>query len=186
MQTQRMIATLVATLGCALTLSACNDASKSARERETRTTAALDTRIASPQTNASSAALPDAVPVPPASSSAIVTGAVEAPSKSAETPVAFAKPEATGGEGASAPGADQPTSPSSSESGKSGVDSAATNPMGTLDKEEQSKSMPMAGQGNNHSSPALEQGAGAQGTNAESTNAQAASVQNANGDAPRQ
>jgi len=44
----------------------------------------------------------------------------------------------------------------------------------------------MAGQGNNHSSPALEQGAGAQGTNAESTNAQAASVQNANGDAPRQ
>jgi hypothetical protein len=35
-------------------------------------------------------------------------------------------------------------------------DSAASTPMGTLTKEEASKSMPMAGQGNNHSSPALD------------------------------
>jgi hypothetical protein len=36
------------------------------------------------------------------------------------------------------------------------VDSAALDPKGTLDKDEESKSMPMAGHGNNHSSPALE------------------------------
>jgi len=35
-------------------------------------------------------------------------------------------------------------------------DSAATAPMEKLTKAEESKSMPMAGQGNNHSSPALE------------------------------
>lgn len=36
-------------------------------------------------------------------------------------------------------------------------DSRATQPMGNLDASEESKSMPMAGQANNHSSPALEQ-----------------------------
>lgn len=35
-------------------------------------------------------------------------------------------------------------------------DSPATRPMGNLDGKEESKSMPMAGQANNHSSPALE------------------------------
>jgi hypothetical protein len=35
-------------------------------------------------------------------------------------------------------------------------DTAANSPMGTLTKEEASKSMPMAGQGNNHSSPSLD------------------------------
>ncbi len=35
-------------------------------------------------------------------------------------------------------------------------DSASTGPMQKLSKEEESKSMPMAGQGNNHSSPALD------------------------------
>jgi hypothetical protein len=35
-------------------------------------------------------------------------------------------------------------------------DSAATDPKGALSKGEESKSMPMAGHGNNHSSPALE------------------------------
>jgi len=35
-------------------------------------------------------------------------------------------------------------------------DSKSTGPMEKLTKEEESKSMPMAGQGNNHSSPALE------------------------------
>jgi len=35
-------------------------------------------------------------------------------------------------------------------------DTAANTPMGTLTKEEASKSMPMAGQSNNHSSPSLD------------------------------
>ncbi len=35
-------------------------------------------------------------------------------------------------------------------------DSASTAPMEKLSKDEESKSMPMAGQGNNHSSPSLE------------------------------
>ena len=35
-------------------------------------------------------------------------------------------------------------------------DTASNTPMGTLTKEEASKSMPMAGQGNNHSSPSLD------------------------------
>jgi hypothetical protein len=35
-------------------------------------------------------------------------------------------------------------------------DSAATDPKGELSKSEESKSMPMAGHGNNHASPALE------------------------------
>lgn len=43
-------------------------------------------------------------------------------------------------------------------------DSPATDPKGTLSAQEESKSMPMAGHGNNHSSPAL-------GTDAKSTDA---------------
>jgi hypothetical protein len=35
-------------------------------------------------------------------------------------------------------------------------DTPSNTPMGTLSKEEASKSMPMAGQGNNHSSPSLD------------------------------
>jgi hypothetical protein len=35
-------------------------------------------------------------------------------------------------------------------------DSAATNPQGTMSKEQESKSMPMAGQGGSHSSTALD------------------------------
>jgi hypothetical protein len=37
-------------------------------------------------------------------------------------------------------------------------DSPATNPTATLTKEKESNSMPMAGQGNNHSSESLEPG----------------------------
>lgn len=35
-------------------------------------------------------------------------------------------------------------------------DTAANTPMGTLTKDEEAKSMPMAGQANNHSSPSLD------------------------------
>lgn len=40
--------------------------------------------------------------------------------------------------------------------GETAKDTASNTPMGTLTKEEASKAMPMAGQGNNHSSPSLD------------------------------
>jgi len=40
--------------------------------------------------------------------------------------------------------------------GGQGVDSKATHPMAPLSKEKEVNSMPLAGQGNNHSSPSLE------------------------------
>jgi len=40
--------------------------------------------------------------------------------------------------------------------GGQGVDSKATQPMAPLSKEKEVNSMPLAGQGNNHSSPSLE------------------------------
>lgn len=49
-----------------------------------------------------------------------------------------------------------PPAPSAGDAAGAAKDSAATDPKGTLNKEEESKSMPMAGHGNNHSSPALE------------------------------
>ncbi len=56
-----------------------------------------------------------------------------------------------------APPATQPPPPPSGgvNPAETARDSAATDPMGTLSKAEESKSMPMAGHGNNHSSPAL-------------------------------
>jgi hypothetical protein len=49
-----------------------------------------------------------------------------------------------------------PPAPTAGDSAVTAKDSAATDPKGTLNKQEESKSMPMAGHGNNHSSPALE------------------------------
>src|SRR4029079_5470767 len=91
MQTHRIIASLVVTFGCALTLSACNDTSKNAADRAARTTAALDPRVTTTPNATSTNTLPAAVPVPPAESSPVITGAIPAPATSAETPVGFAK-----------------------------------------------------------------------------------------------
>lgn len=49
-----------------------------------------------------------------------------------------------------------PPPPTAADAAATAKDSAATDPKGTLGKEEESKSMPMAGHGNNHSSPSLE------------------------------
>jgi hypothetical protein len=97
----------------------------------------------------------------------VVTGAVEASDASSETPVALAKPEpstadvATPGATLSPSASPEASAPASSgpDESKAGIDAPATDPLGTLTPEEQSKSMPMAGHGNNHSSPSLEQGA---------------------------
>lgn len=48
--------------------------------------------------------------------------------------------------------------PRGADSASTAKDSAATDPKGALTKEEESKSMPMAAHGNNHSSPSLEPG----------------------------
>ena len=51
-----------------------------------------------------------------------------------------------------------PTPPVSGSASAAGTakDSPATDPKGTLSKEDESKAMPMAAHGNNHSSPSLE------------------------------
>jgi type IV pilus biogenesis protein CpaD/CtpE len=46
--------------------------------------------------------------------------------------------------------------PQATTSGPTAQDSKATNPTGALDKREEQNAMPMAGHGNNHSSPSLE------------------------------
>ncbi len=56
------------------------------------------------------------------------------------------------------PATPPPTTPDTNAEAR-GKDTAASNPMGTLSKEQESSSMPMAGQANNHSSPSLEPGA---------------------------
>jgi hypothetical protein len=158
MQTTRIIGAVV----CAFMMSACNDVSRSANEAaDARNTASLSPRHETQET------LPQAVPVPPASSSAVVTGNADAPVASAETPVGTsARPDpsapvsAATDSNAPAPGSDTPPTASSNPDGtKTSTDSAATTPAEPLTREEESKSMPLAGHGNNHSSPALEQGA---------------------------
>lgn len=49
-----------------------------------------------------------------------------------------------------------PPSTTGVDSGTTAKDSPSTHPAGTLSKDEEAKSMPMAGHGNNHSSPSLE------------------------------
>ena len=47
--------------------------------------------------------------------------------------------------------------PKAESSGPTARDAKETDPLGQLDKREEQNAMPMAGQGNSHSSPALEQ-----------------------------
>lgn len=50
-----------------------------------------------------------------------------------------------------------PVPPPTVDAGARAVDSPATRPMDSLSQEKEVNSMPLAGQGNNHSSPSLEQ-----------------------------
>ena len=56
------------------------------------------------------------------------------------------------------PPAPPATSSTGTDTSATAGDSRATNPMGTLSKGEESKSMPMAGQAGSESSPSVEQG----------------------------
>ena len=49
-----------------------------------------------------------------------------------------------------------PAQPTADDGSGTAKDTAATDPKGTLTKSEESKAMPEAGHGNNHSSPSLE------------------------------
>lgn len=160
MKTNRIIGMLF----CALTLAACNDVSHEvsrAPNADDQATGGSKTMVASSQeSQQSSSTLPEAVPVPPASSSPIVSGQAQEPMTSTETPVTMANaaastteptmPETSGSTSAA-------SEASTASSGAPGTDSAATQPLSTLNTEEQSKSMPMALHGNNHSSPSVEQ-----------------------------
>ena len=89
------ITRIVGTLSCALALAACNDVSHVSRTPNTTDQAADSaskaTVAAQQETQRSSSMLPEAVPVPPASTSPVVTGEVEEPKTSTETPVTMAK-----------------------------------------------------------------------------------------------
>ena len=76
------------------------------------------------------------------------------PSSSASTSTASTAPRAEAPASAAAP-APMPA-PKSDAAGPTATDSAKTEPTGALNKTEEQTQMPMAGHGNNHSSPALE------------------------------
>jgi hypothetical protein len=165
---------IIGTLLYALALAACNNASQ---PRDQATDSASTATVASSQKiqDQSSATLPEAVPVPPASSSPIVNGQAPEPAMATETPVAVASADAPTTTGSSTPEtsssvaatsdtsssaqapAEGPAPRSNQEQAKGGTDSAATEPLGALNADEQSKSMPMALHGNNHSSPSVDQ-----------------------------
>lgn len=85
---------------------------------------------------------PPAPTAPSSASSAVDTTPSAPPSPPATTPAAVLPPP--------------PAAPAAGDAAASAIDSPATDPKGTLSKAEESKSMPMAGHGNNHSSPSLD------------------------------
>lgn len=99
--------------------------------------AALSLGACSDQKITTTAAAPELLPAQPA------------PPAVATPPVALPPlPSVNAGDATAAPASERPTG--------TAVDSPATDPKGTLTKEEEAKAMPMAGHGNNHSSPSLE------------------------------
>ena len=71
-------------------------------------------------------------------------------------------PSVTASDATAAPAPERPTpvetvaTPAGGSPTGASIDSPATDPKGTLTKDEEAKAMPMAGHGNNHSSPSLE------------------------------
>lgn len=123
--------TLAAAIVCALAVVACKETppptDQTAMTAEKRTTATSEPAMTSP---ISSPALPG-----PAASDAT-------PEANRETPANASPP---------------PTGDDATKESSSGIDSPATNPMGTLGKDDEQATMPLAGHGNNHSSPSIDQ-----------------------------
>ena len=164
---------IVGVVLCAGVVAACNDVSRNDASRTADQAADARNPVSSPSIASATSGqppdtLPAAVPVPPASTSPIVTGAVEEP-PATETPVDLpklaastidsARPETASPPVETAePSSTRQAQPSGSPETRGGTDSADANPLSTPSPVDQSKSMPMAGQGNNDSSPSLEQG----------------------------
>jgi hypothetical protein len=126
--------TLAAAIVCALALAACKEA-PTPNDKTAMTT------------TATTAAAPE-----PTTTSPISSPALPGPAASDATPAPSDTPAPAAGDTNS----QQPTGDTTKAS-STAVDSPATNPMGTLTKEDEQTAMPLAGHGNNHSSPSLEQ-----------------------------
>lgn len=129
MQATHILATAIV---CALALVACNETPPPNDKTAMTTTVttpepAMTSPISSPALPGSAAS--DATPAPPA-----------------ETPA-----PATSDTG------QKPTGDDTTKASSTAIDSPATNPMGTLTKEDEQNAMPLAGHGNNHSSPSIDQ-----------------------------
>jgi hypothetical protein len=122
-------APILAAIVCALALAACNQPPP-------------------PPTDKTAMTRPE-----PAMTSPISSPALPGPAASDATPAPNDTPAPAGSDTAS----QQPTGGDTTKAGSTAIDSPATNPMGTLTKENEQNAMPLAGHGNNHSSPSLDQ-----------------------------
>jgi len=125
--------TLTAAIVCAVALAACKEA-PTPNEKTAMTTA---TTATTPE---------------PTTTSPISSPALPGPAASDATPAPSDTPAPAAGDTNS----QQPTGGDTTKASSTAVDSPATNPMGTLTKEDEQNAMPLAGHGNNHSSPSLE------------------------------
>jgi hypothetical protein len=121
--------TLAAAIVCALALVACKE-TPPPNEKTAMTTEKTATTTPEATSPISSPALPG----PAASDATPGTPATPGPSENAPQK----------------PTGDETKAPSTA------IDSPATNPMGTLSKDDEQTAMPLAGHGNNHSSPSIE------------------------------
>ena len=86
----------------------------------------------------------------PEANSPISSPALPGPAASDATPTTPASPP---------PAENTPQKPTGDETKapSTAIDSPATNPMGTLSKDDEQTAMPLAGQANNHSSPSIDE-----------------------------
>jgi len=89
----------------------------------------------------------------PEATAPISSPALPGPAASDATPAPSDTAAPTGSDTAS----QQATGGDTTKAGSTAIDSPATNPMGTLTKQDEQNAMPLAGHGNNHSSPSLDQ-----------------------------
>ena len=119
---------IAAAIVCALALVACKE---------------------TPPPNETTALTTEKTATTPEATSPISSPALPGPAASDASPTP-APPGSADNAGQNPTGGDLTKAPSTA------IDSPATNPMGTLSKDDEQTAMPLAGHGNNHSSPSLE------------------------------
>ena len=127
--------TLATAIVCALALVACNETPPP------RDKTAMTTTATTPQ---------------PAMTSPISSPALPGSAASDATPAPVVAPTDTPAP-AAGDTAQKPTGDDTTKASSTAIDSPATNPMGTLTKQDEQNAMPLAGHGNNHSSPSIDQ-----------------------------